>query len=83
MRRKRVDIADRLRRRVKALEEAQTVGELPTLDPLGGWHSLNADLAGHWAGKLSRNYRLVIRPEVDGDAVTAVTVTVTGIDDYH
>ncbi len=46
MRRKRVDIADKLPLRVKALETAATVGELSTHDPLGCWHQLGADLDG-------------------------------------
>jgi proteic killer suppression protein len=83
MRKKRADIADRLRRRVNALNTARTVGELSTHDPLGKWHQLGADRAGSWAGELSRNYRLLIRPDGDGDPWDAVAVTVMGIDDYH
>jgi toxin HigB-1 len=44
MRRKRADIADKLRKRVKALETAASVGELSTHDPLGYCHQLGADL---------------------------------------
>ncbi|MDE1674979.1 type II toxin-antitoxin system RelE/ParE family toxin [Nocardia gipuzkoensis] len=83
MRRKRGDIADKLRLRIKALETAKTVGELPTHDPLGRWHALSADLDGLWAGKLSANYRLLVRPEGEGEPFSAVTVTVIDIDDYH
>ncbi len=83
MRRKRADVADRLRMRIKALETAATVGELSTHDPLGYWHPLSANLNGLWSGKLSANYRLLVRPE-DADAPTsAVTVTVIDIADYH
>jgi proteic killer suppression protein len=83
MRKKRGDIADKLRRRIKALETAESVGELSTHDPLGKWHQLGADLDGLWAGELSRNYRLLIRPESETEPWDAVTVTVTEIDDYH
>jgi toxin HigB-1 len=83
MRRKRADIADKLRRRVKALETAASVGELSTHDPLGYWHQLGANLEGLWAGKLSGNYRLLVRPEDAADPWDAVTVTVIDIDDYH
>jgi proteic killer suppression protein len=83
MRKKRADIADKLRLRVKALETATSVGELSTHDPLGYWHQLGADLGGLWAGKLSANYRLLVRPEDATDAWCAVTVTVIDIDDYH
>jgi proteic killer suppression protein len=83
MRKKRADIADRLRLRVKALETAETVGELSTLDPLGNWHQLGANLDGLWSGKLSPNYRLLIRPEDSTEPWDAVTVTVIEIFDYH
>ncbi|WP_258307161.1 type II toxin-antitoxin system RelE/ParE family toxin [Gordonia paraffinivorans] len=83
MRKKRGDIADKLRRRVNALRTAETVGELATIDPLGYWHQLHEDHAGEWAGKLSDNYRLLIRPEGDAEPWDAVTVTVIDIDDYH
>lgn len=83
MRRKRADIADKLRLRVNALRAARDVGHLKELDPFGRWHDLNGDLAGLWAGTVSRNHRILIRPEGTGPAVTAVTVTVVDIDDYH
>ena len=84
MRKTRSDIAGKLRLRVKALGTAASVGELSTHDPLGYWHQLGADLGGLWAGKLSENYRLLVRPEdADAEPWTAVTVTVTKIDDYH
>ena len=83
MRRKRADIADKLRLRVKALETAETVGELSTHDPLGDWHQLGANLDGLWAGKVSANYRLLIRPEDSAEPWSAVAVTVIEIADYH
>jgi proteic killer suppression protein len=84
MRKKRADIATKLRLRVKALETATTVGELSTHDPLGDWHQLSANLDGLWAGRVSKNHRLLLRPEDAGDEPwTAVTVTVIEIDDYH
>lgn len=83
MRRKRGDIADKLRLRVRALETATSVGDLSTHDPLGKWHALHADLEGLWAGKLSANYRLLIRPDGADDPTDSVVVTVIEIDDYH
>jgi proteic killer suppression protein len=83
MRKKRGDIADKLRLRIKALETAQTVGELSTHDPLGKWHQLGANLDGLWSGKLSANYRLLVRPDDYAEPLSAVTVTVMDIDDYH
>lgn len=83
MRRKRSDIATKLKLRIKALETAHSVGELSSHDPLGGWHELTGDRNGQWAGKLSANYRLLIQPDGDGENWDAVTVTVIEIDDYH
>ncbi|MEU4709876.1 type II toxin-antitoxin system RelE/ParE family toxin [Nocardia salmonicida] len=83
MRKQRADIAPKLRLRINALATAETVGDLPTDDPLGDWHQLGANLDGLWAGKLSANYRLLIRPEGSEEPWSAVTVTVIDIDDYH
>lgn len=83
MKKKRANIAPRLKLRIKALEAADTVADLVNDDPLGYWHELSADRAGHWVGKLSDNYRLAIRPEGGGESWEAVTVTVIEIGDYH
>lgn len=83
MRRKRADVADKLRLRIKALETAKSVGELAVHDPLGKWHQLGANLDGLWSGKLSANYRLLVRPDGAEEPWDAVTVTVIDIDDYH
>ncbi|WP_022878726.1 type II toxin-antitoxin system RelE/ParE family toxin [Microbacterium sp. B19] len=83
MRRKRTDIADKLRRRIKALETAASVGHLPTHDPLGRWHALSANRNGLWAGKLSANYRLIIRPESSAQTADAVTVTVIEVSNHY
>ena len=83
MRKKRGDIAGKLRLRVNALRTAETVGELRTIDPLGKWHQLHEDHGDEWAGELSRNYRLLVRPEGESEPWDAVTVTVTEINDYH
>ncbi|GAA2871648.1 hypothetical protein MIAR_05630 [Microbacterium arabinogalactanolyticum] len=81
MNRRRSDIAPKLRLRIKALERAATVGGLAAEDPGGNWHPMTADRRGVWAGKLSPNYRLLVRPE--GEGLAAVTVTVIEIIDYH
>lgn len=83
MRRKRGDIADKLRLRIGALRTANSIADLVTLDPSGKWHQLTANRAGTWAGRLSNNWRLIIRPEGDGLSADAVEVTVIEITDYH
>jgi toxin HigB-1 len=83
MRRKRGDIAVKLRLRVKALQTADNLAHLAVHDPLGHWHELTGDLACLWAGSLSRNYRIMVRPEGPEPAAAAVTVTVVDITDYH
>lgn len=83
MKKRRSDIAKKLPLRIKALEAAETVGDLATIDPLGDWHQLTADRSGTWAGKVSANHRLIIRPEGDGLTIECVTITVLEIIDYH
>ncbi|MGW5228649.1 type II toxin-antitoxin system RelE/ParE family toxin [Nocardia niigatensis] len=83
MQKKRGDVARWLKRRIKALETAKSIGELSTHDPLGYWHQLTGDLDGLWAGRLSANWRLLVRPEDSDDPCCAVTVTVIEIADYH
>ena len=83
MRKKREDVADKLRRRIKALETAASIGALPMHDPLGKWHQLSANLDGLWAGKLSANHRLLVRPEGSAEPRDAVTVTVIQISNHY
>lgn len=82
MRRRRPDIEKKLRLRVKALEAAQSLGDLPGDDPGGRWHELNGNRAGTWAGDLSGNWRLIVEP-APINALNAVKVTVIDIEDYH
>lgn len=82
MQRKRPDLEKKLRLRVKALENVDTVGDLPTDDPGGAWHDLKGDRAGIWAGELSGNWRLLVEP-FPLNSLSAVEVTVIKIEDYH
>ena len=84
MKKRRADIARKLPLRIKALEAAPNLGALPGSDPQGNWHPLTSDRAGTWAGSVSPNHRIIIRPEGDGPDVEAVTVTVLEAGkDYH
>lgn len=47
MRKKRGDIAAKLRLRVNALRTAASVGDLAAIDPLAKWHQLHEDHAGY------------------------------------
>lgn len=82
MRRKRPDIQKKLRLRVKALEAADTLGDLPEDDPGGAWHDLNGKRAGIWAGELSGNWRMLVEP-TPLKSLGADRVTVIDIEDYH
>lgn len=81
MRKKRPDLEKKLRLRIKALENSETLGDLPEDDPGGRWHDLKGKRAGTWAGDLSGNWRLIVQPS--SDTLTAVEVTVLEIKDYH
>jgi proteic killer suppression protein len=80
----RSDIASKLKLRVNALHNARNLGHLVELDPLGRWHKLAANLSGLWAGSVSPNKRILIRPDGDVPDVDAATITVIEIgEDYH
>lgn len=85
MRRKHGNIASKLRLRLNALRQADTVGALPHQDPLGRWHSVDSIHPGCWAGWTSPNHRIIIRPDVqEGGLIASTVVTVEAVDeDYH
>ena len=90
MRKKRPDIAGRLKLRINALETADSIEELCKNDQLGKWHRLTESRNGQWAGKLSANERLIIQPTQDGLKVLDLElelqvseVMVVEITDYH
>lgn len=82
MQRKRPDVAKKLRLRINALNNAETIGDLPRDDPGGGWHDLKGDRSGTWAGELSGNWRLLVDP-LPAKSLAAVEATVIEIEDYH
>ena len=81
--RKRADVAKKLKLRINALRQANNLGGLPNLDPSGKWHSVDKIRPGCWAAWVSGNHRIIIRPEGSGAVLTAVTVTVVEVEDYH
>lgn len=90
MHRKRPDIEKKLRLRIKAIEAAETLGDLSKNDPLGRWHRLGGDREGQWAGKVSSNERIIIEPSCEGvkvldviEQLTVSEVNVREITDYH
>jgi len=82
MRRKREDVAQKLRVRVNAVSLAKDMEDLISLDQLGRWHRLTGNLDTLWAGKLSKNFRLIISP-VGDNPLKATIVEIIKIDDYH
>jgi len=81
MQKRRPDLKKKLRLRIKALEIAENLGDLPNDDPGGAWHDLKGKRAGTWSGELSGNWRLIVEPTPN--SLTAVDVTVVDIEDYH
>ena len=81
MQRRRPDLKKKLRLRIKALENSDTLGDLPVDDPGGAWHELKGKRAGTWAGELSGNWRLVVVPSPN--LLSASAATVIDIEDYH
>ena len=88
MRKRRGDIEKKLRLRINALEVHATLGEVVVNDPLGDWHPLRENRSGQWAGKVSRNERLIVVPLPNGEIrvesiLETTDVEVQGIEDYH
>lgn len=85
MRKQRPDLAKKLPLRVRALQAADTLGDLAEIDPGGHWHKLSGTAdkdPDTWAGSVSGNWRILVEPSPKGTPA-AVEVTVTEIRDYH
>jgi len=72
-----VERAKKLRLRIAELRRAVDFDDLLVMPGL--WEMLSADRSGQWSGRLTRNWRLIVRPEVDDQ----VAVLVVEIVDYH
>lgn len=81
MQKKRPDLKKKLRLRIKALENSDTLGDLSEDDPGGAWHELKGKFTGVWSGELSGNWRLLVKPT--HNSLSAVNVTVIELEDYH
>lgn len=82
----RPDLVDKVKMRHNALEVAKDMKDLARIDPGGKWHPLTGDREGTWAGRLSKNYRMIVRPYGDGVEVVVTeesSVEVVEIVDYH
>lgn len=82
MQRRYPKLLKKLRLRVKALQAAESLGDLNEIDPAGRWHWLHGDRQGCYAGDLSGNWRIIVEPNPQG-SLAAVEVTVIEIADYH
>lgn len=69
-------VAKALRLRVNELRRADEMGDL--LFFAGRWEELTGDRAGQWSGRLTANWRLIVKPD-NG----TITVLVVEIIDYH
>jgi proteic killer suppression protein len=80
-----------LQRRLGVLAKASNLAEVPRLPP-ERCHQLTGDLAGCFAVDLSRNKRLIFKPDhdpvpslddggIDLESVTAIVIL--GVEDYH
>lgn len=82
MQREFQQLSKRLKRRMKALEAAESVADLRQIDPTGRWHSVDSLYKGCYAGEISGNVRIVIEPDPLG-SLAATVVTVITVKDYH
>ena len=82
----RPDLVEKVKMRHNALEVARDMSDLVAIDPGGRWHRLSGDRAGTWAGRLSKNFRIVVRPDAGGVSIIKTeetSVEVVEITDYH
>lgn len=70
------NLAKKLKLRLHDLDAAESMEDLPHMT--GRWEQLTADLAGLWSGRLTGNWRVIVRPGDDEATVEVVDVT-----DYH
>ncbi|QTX05811.1 type II toxin-antitoxin system RelE/ParE family toxin [Agromyces archimandritae] len=73
----RADVARALKRRLAELSYVDEPADL--LLGTGRWEELHGDRSGQWSARLTRNWRLIVRP-VDR---AVVTVEIIEIVDYH
>lgn len=69
--------AKALKLRLNELRQVEKMSDLLLL--AGKWDSKTADRAGQWAGRLTGNWRVVVRPLSE----TAAVVEILEIVDYH
>jgi plasmid maintenance system killer protein len=69
-------ISKALRLRLNELRRVDDMGDLLLF--AGRWEELAGDRAGQWSGRLTANWRLIVRPD-NG----TILVTVVEIVDYH
>lgn len=70
-------VAKALKLRITELRRGTDMDDL--LLGVGRWEELKGDRSGTWSGRLTANWRLIVRPEKrDG-----LTVVVVEIVDYH
>lgn len=70
-------VAKALRLRIDELRRAAEMADL--LFFAGRWEELTGDRAGQWSGRLTANWRLIVRPD-DGGTIAVLVVEIT---DYH
>lgn len=90
-RRMRPDIAKGIKLRHNALETAYDLDDLTSLDLGGRWYQLHGNRKNQWAGKLTKNYRIIVEPingsikvtEIEKTTDKASAIKVISIEDYH
>ena len=71
----------KIKLRMAELRAADNLEELQ--EGPGHWHPLKGNRDGEWAGDVSGNYRLIIKPITDGPVLEAAAVRIEKIYDYH
>ena len=75
----------RLRNRISELRAAVSLADIPS-DPPPRRHKLTGSLKGCWGIDISRNFRIIIKPQGSYDEHDLNTITdclIIDIEDYH
>jgi len=68
---------------ISVLQAADSLADVPNVPPTRR-HKLGSNYQGCWAIDISKNWRMIIRPNKDFDDLTKiVSVTIVDIVDYH
>lgn len=86
-----IEVADLLPRRLELLAAFRCLKDVPLDATPLRFHALRANLAGHFAVRIDKKYRIVFKPcgqfgelaDGSADLATVTEIEITAVGDYH